>query len=481
MRLARTLVIAAIVAALVAAFLVDEGDRPIVEAERRNGLSIPVAGLAGGIWFCPGGSSASGPAQVSLEVINAGTESAIADVTGVRSGSGAEPRSLEVALEPGERTLVRLADLVPDSAWMGAVVETTSSSVIVEQTYIGARGQHSELLPTDRAPCHTRTGSNWIVGSGATRADEFGEQMTLLVINPFLDDAVIDISYDSDVGVDSLDGVVIPARRVVAIDVNDPDTGVAVASRVSAMIEVRTGQVAVSRIQSADSESRAGFAVTPAAGEPASVWYLPTVRRGTRNDVITVVNPSSTDEADVDLEIIAPGDISFDPIELTIRPGRGVEVDLENETRLDNVEVFSVVARSLSGVPVAVMIDSVLPFGDGPVSNLSGSAGADAGATRWIAPVEADAGSIVLLNPSASTIATATVSVLVDGELEVVAEVEVGPSRRAEVASADLGPDRPIVVIEASSPLVVGREAADVSLHGLSVGIAAGTPVALIE
>ena len=472
MRAARIFVIAAIVAALVAAFIVDEGQRSIDVVDRVDDVSIPVAGLAGGVWFCPGGSSSTGPAQVALEFVNAGDEAAIAEVTGVRSGSGADPRTLDIAMAPGERVPVRLAELVPDSAWMGAVVETTSASVVVEQTYVGAQGQ------TDRAPCQTRTSDAWIVGSGATRATEFGERMTLLVLNPFLDDAVLDIAFEADVGVDSLEGVVVPARRVLALDVTEEVT---VASRVSAVIEVRTGQVAVSRLQEVDNADRTGFAVTPAAAGPSTVWYLPTVHRGSRNDVVSVVNPSSTDDAEVDLEIVASGEQTFDPIELTVRPGRSVEIDLELETRLDGVDVFSLIARSLNGVPVAVMVDSSLSFGDGPVSNISATAGADAASLRWFAPLESDDGALVLLNPSDSTIATASISVLTEGGIEVVADVEIGPARRSEIAAADLGGDRPVVIVASSSPLVVGRETSGVSLHGLSNAVAAADPVTEIE
>ena len=41
---------------------------------------------------------------------------------------------------------------------------------------------------------------------------------------------------------------------------------------------------------------------------------------------MSVTNPSSTETAEVDLEIVADGDLRFDPVELTIRPGRTVTV-----------------------------------------------------------------------------------------------------------------------------------------------------------
>lgn len=474
MRLARGLVVLVIVAGLVAAFLVDRNDRPVTETVPPATNGVPTA-EPNGAWFCPGGSGPGGVAGVNIELVNVGAEAATATVAGVRSGSGPDARSVEEVVAVGERRLVRLPELVDDADWMGAVVEVEEGELLVEQVYVG--GQVSgETLPTDRAPCHSRTATSWVVASGATRDVEFGEQMWLLVLNPFLDDAVLDIAFDSDVGVQTLEAVVVPARRVVAIDLTAEIT---VAGRVSAVIDVVAGRVAVSRVQVVENEFRAGLAVTPATADTAPVWFLPTIHRGTRDDVVTVVNPSRTETAEVDLEIVADGDVAFDPVLLTIRPGRAVQVPLADEARLDRLESMSIVARSLTGLPIAVMSESALPF-DGRVTNYSATVGADAAATRWVAPVEADLGGIVIYNPSQTGISSATVSSLVDGVLVTVAEFELGPQRRAVISSEDLEGERPIAVVEASEPVVVGRELADVSVHAQMVAVISGAePVPL--
>jgi len=470
MRLARLFVVGAVLAALVVGLAVDTNDRPTPEVAATSTNGVPTA-VDSGVWFCPGGSSPDGLAAVSLELINVGSTPASAVVSGVRSGSGLDAREVTEVVEVGERRLVRLAELVPESDWMGAVVEVERGDLIVEQTYTGQQSAVGDPLGIDRAPCHSRTATSWVVASGATRKEQFGEQMILLVLNPFLDDAVLDISFDSDVGVDSLTGVVVPARRVTAIDLTNEVT---VAARVSAVVDVVAGRVALSRLQVVQNESVSGLAVTPASADAAPVWFLPVVNRGVRDDVITVVNPSRTESAEVDLEIVADGDILFDPVLLTIRPGRAVQVPLVDEARLEGVETMSIVARSLSGLPVAVISESSLPLGDGRVTNMSATVGADSASTRWVAPLEADAGGIVIYNPSAVGISSATVSVLVDGELSFVADVELGPLRRAVISSEELGGERPIAVVEASEPVVVGREFADVSLHAQMVAVISG-------
>jgi hypothetical protein len=223
-----------------------------------------------------------------------------------------------------------------------------------------------------------------------------------------------------------------------------------------------------------DNPEQTGVAVTPASVGAAPVWFIPSVDRDLRNDVITVVNPSSTETAEVDLEIVADGDQQFDPILLTVRPGRSVAVSIAAETRLEGVGAMSVVARSLTGLPIAVMNESALSFGEGRVSNLSATSGLDAAATEWVAPVEAEAGGIVIYNPSSSSIATVHVSAMADGERVTLAPIELGPMARAFVAAGELGGQRPIVTIESASPIVVGRTLSGVSLHAQLAAIAVG-------
>ncbi|GJM39007.1 MAG: hypothetical protein DHS20C19_23740 [Acidimicrobiales bacterium] len=459
MKLLRILLVTLVVGALVGAFIVDQGERPAPD-QVVSGADL-AASADTSVWFCPGGSAPGGAAEVGIDLVNVGSTTASALVAGIRSGAGEQGREQIETLAAGERRLVRLADLVDESDWMGAVVEVTSGSMVVEQTFVGANHD------SDRAPCHTRTGTSWVVAGGATRAAEFGEAETILILNPFLDDAVLNVQFDADVGIDSLTGVVAPARRVTAIDVTE---AVTVAGRVSAVIDVVAGQVAVSRVQTVEGEAQVGLAVTPASNGLAPVWVLPDVSRANRNDVISVVNPSPDQEAKVDLEIVADGTLSFDPIELTLRPGRTVTVDLAAESRLEGIESMAVVARSLSGVPVAVMNESFLPFGDGRVSNLSATVGTDRIATRWIAPIENDEGGVILYNPT-DGIVTAAVYELVDGEPTFVVDVELGEFRRTVVAASAFATDRPVVVIESPTPIAVGRLVAGVSVHSQLIAI----------
>ena len=484
--------------------------------------SIPVSWRENGTWFCPGGSGPGGRADVALEITNASAEPAQAIVSGIRSGLGTEPTDALVSISAGGRTRVRLADLVTDSPWMGAVVEVDSADVLVEQTYLGAAGT------TDRALCHTRTSDQWVVASGATRFAARGEEMILLFLNPFPHDAVLNIRFNSDVGVDILNGVVVPARRVVAFDVTE---AVPVASRVSAVINVVVGRVATSRVQSqghappSEQGQPVGLSVTPATSRTAPVWHLLNLSSTDRDDVVSVVNPSPDQTAEVDLVIISDEQLRRDPIELTVGPGAASQVRLSEVSRLSGLASYSITARSLTGLPIAVMHEStdLAAEGQGDVSvegeaetegvetegvetegetetegvseaggvldsdlgpqnvSVAATTGIDVSSTRWLAPLGSGSHRVVIFNPSPTSIATVEVAV-VDGQgRRVVTQIEIAPLRRASLSASELGAERPITEVVSLSPVVVSRDLSGVSQHQLLPGVVASEPVALSQ
>jgi len=457
--------------------------------------SVPESSREIGTWFCPGGSAPGGRADVSLEVINASVEPVAAFVSGIRSGLGVAPTDAVVTIEAGGRTRVRLADLVTDSEWMGAVVEVGSADVIVEQTYLGASGT------TDRALCHTRTSDLWVAASGATEFAAKGEEMVLLLLNPFPHDAVLDIRFDSDVGVDTLKGVVVPARRVVALDVTEV---VPVASRVSAVIDAVVGRIAASRVQSqglvteADHSFPVGLSVTPLASTTAPVWHLLDLNSDDRFDVVSVVNPSAEQTAEVDLEILSGEGVSRDPIELSIAAGATSQVRLSDVSRLNGLGSYGITARSLTGLPIAVMHESSGLFAEtpldeafyegesvdpeptqdlGPVNvSVAATTGLDVSSTRWLAPLGSGSHSVAIFNPSPVSIATVEVAILDDRGRSLITSIEVAPLRRVSLPASELGSERPIVEVVSRSPVVVSRDLTGVSQHQLLPGVVAAEP-----
>ncbi len=460
MRALRTLSLVVIGGLIAVGFVIDLDDRDFERLADPVTVAVPVSNT--GTWFCPGGSDASGRAAVGLEIVNAGDGVARAEVSAFRSDAEEVPNPVSFALDPGTRLAVSLPDLAPGSEWVGAVVEVFDPDVVVEQTYDGTTG-------TDRSPCFTRTAERFIVTDGATRELFHGERMLLLMLNPFHEDAVVDVSFDADVGPDSLTAVVVPGRRLAVIEVTEEVT---VAARVSAQIDVVAGRIAASRVQVHNSEEVRGLTVTPATPDGAVVAVLPSVSRGVgRTDVVTVTNPSPTETAEVDLEILTDGTATLDPIELTVRPGRTVRVDLSIEARLSELDEFALIVRSLTEVPVAAMVESTVPLTSDDVVGVAAAPAQDAASLRWIAPLDGGGSSISVVNPSASEIASITVVVIDEDGRHDITTVELGPRRRTSFDAADLGGDRPIVVVEASAPVVVGREIVGFTSRQISTAV----------
>ena len=489
MRSVRVLSMAAITGLLAAGVLIDLPDRPVPDRPTQylSALAAPTGAVS--TWFCPGGSSPGGIAELTVQLANGSGQLRTAAVSALPGGSDpSDPRTVDVEIEPYGRLLVKPSEEVPGAQWVGAVVEVDGADVVVEQILTVKQGD------VGRSACLTRTATSWVVPNGATRLAVEGERFIVMLLNPFPDIAVVDIDLVADVGRDSIEGLVVPARRVVAVDVTDEIT---VAASVATFVNVVSGRVAASWIQISDGLI-AGRGARAAAAVPdaAPNWYLPVAGVGSaRRDVVAVANPSSEDVAEVDLEIIAevPG-TQVSPIEITVRPGRTALVDLSQQGRLEGIGPFSVAVRSLDGVPVASSISSVTIAADddpGEALVVAGSTvaiGADAAARSWlvsaaVADSEAttesagEASILVIVNPSSLGIAQVVLSV--DGA--TVRRLEVGPRRRASVPLDSLGSDRFAVEVESSAPVVVGTELVGLTSRAASLGAAVSEPVSAVD
>ena len=486
MRSMRVLAIVAIGGLLLAGVLIDIPDRP--ESDRSDQFTSALVAPTGVVntWFCPGGSGPGGIAELTVQMANGSDEQRTVTVSVLPGGSAPQDVSTsEIDIEPRGRVLLQPSESVPGAEWVGVMVETRGADVVVEQILTAAQGG------VGRSPCLTRTADAWVVSNGATRSAVEQEHFVVMLLNPFPDVAVADIELVADVGRDSIDGLVVPAQRVVAVDVT---TEVTVASTVAAFVNVVSGRVAASWIQVADGPiAGRGTRTAPAVPGAADLWHLPVAAVGAdRRDVVAVSNPSASDVAEVDLEIIPEDpELQVSPIEITVRPGRTALVDLSRQARLDGIGHFSVAVRSLSSVPVTASITSVTATpadsGGTDAAAVTGSAatiGSDGAAHRWLVPAEVPdsdrdvgldngSGALVIVNPSAEGIAEVDISV--DGSL--IRSVEIGPDQSRRLPLARLGSGRFMVEVDSSAAVVVGRELVGLTSRSASLGVAVKEPV----
>ncbi|MFV2039428.1 MAG: DUF5719 family protein, partial [Acidimicrobiales bacterium] len=352
---------AALLAALVAVMLVvdsgsDGGEVSGLEIER---AVVPTAGSAESLsstWYCAAGTIVEGgPADHELIIGNPSSRVAVVDLTVF---SVLAPTPIEVNLETDAEIGAELALTPPEAVDLGSVTDTlTVDPRSVMRIRVGdlegVGGEHAAVLVesnvgdmlvehivtgdvgTGAAPCASSSASSWYFPAGSTRK---GAREILSIFNPFPGDAVVDMTFVTEAGSRSpqiYDGLVVPSGTVLPVDI----TGVVTLfDLVSADIQVRTGRVITERLLLFDgSEGPGGLSVTVGTPLASTVWVMPSSAPSGSVDAIVIHNPSSDEEARVDVEVhldVPEFNGTVEPIEVTVRPGRTETVVLSGDAGL---------------------------------------------------------------------------------------------------------------------------------------------------
>jgi len=305
----------------------------------------------------------------------------------------APPTVHTVELPAHDRVEVRLGDLVA-SELAGAVVEVDGGDVAVEHQVTGDLGRAT-------APCSTTASPDWSFSWGVTTR---GNQELLVFMNPFPDDATVDIAFVTDEGVRDtarFQGFVVPGRSVVGARI---DQDVTRKGQVSAQVRVRGGRLVIDRIQAFDgTDGRRGLTLGLGAPTPAETWVFPAGETGDGLfEQVVVFNPGDeVAEVEVEVRVDDPGEPGPpEPFELTVQPGRYSALDLHAEERVP-VGGHAIVVRSLNGVPVTA--ERVNASGE-PASNqgISSVTGSPFLAPTWYFPaggpsVDAERDQVIVL------------------------------------------------------------------------------------
>jgi hypothetical protein len=294
-RLAFVLVGAALVAAgvVVAGRAAPEPPPPSTFGEDPLAQSTPAlyAGdLLSTSWFCPGGPTTDGR-STSVTIFNSTNDPREVTVSAVNDGGNRA--STPVTLPPRNRAVVNLADLAP-GAQTSATVAVYGGGVAVDQTVVGRTG-------VSTTPCADRASSTWYLADGTTTADA---SLTLVLYNPFPDDAVVDVSFttvERTLEPPGLQGAVIPGQSVRLVDLGQQAQREEV---VSTAVRGRGSRLVVGRIQSADNPTRHGFTAGLAAADAQQTWWFPDGDKGEgAGERLVVFNPGDLD-ASVELSFL---------------------------------------------------------------------------------------------------------------------------------------------------------------------------------
>ncbi|MEZ5143873.1 MAG: DUF5719 family protein [Acidimicrobiales bacterium] len=429
---------------------------------------MPVAarpGAPSSTWYCAGGTAtgkADGVAEHTVTVANASTADVQVSLTAFPSEG--EPRSRSFTVPAGSRRDTALTELVT-APWAAALVEVDGGEVGVEHRVRGVDGQAV-------APCASAPAGRWYFPAGATRR---GAREVLAVFNPFPDDAVVDLDFETDDGrrtPQPYQGLVVPGGRVLPVDITDVVT---VRNEVAASVAVRTGRVVVDQVQvwnGTDGQPR-GIGLMLGATAPTATWAFPggaqLVESSDVNESYVLYNPGDS-PATALVQVRTDDEATrgaVEPYEVTVRPRQYTIVSLTQDRRVPTdvgrwAEVFT------TDGPPLVVERMVQAKGGAPVRGVSQTLGSPLQATRWLVPSAGGAGvsasKLTVVNPSASDAATVTITAVRDGERGPVEGFDGRSLPAGGRVSLDTDrlpdPDATLLVVDASAPVVVATELA---------------------
>lgn len=500
-------------ALLVGLLLVDRAtgteSQPVVDTRSAMPLASQTDAL-GSTWYCAAGTSVDGgAADHSLVLSNPTGRDGRGRLTVYGAplgaeGTGAEMEAQVVGVEvPAYSQVVRrLGEFEGVQADVtAALVEFDTGGVVVEHQVTGPDG-------LDRAPCAARSSRTWHLAGGTTRP---GAREIIVLFNPFAANAVVDLSFVTDEGIRTpqvFEGVVLPARAVVPLDVTDVVT---LFDSVSTSVTARTGRFVAERIQFVRTEVSAvdvvplvGVDVELGAPRAADEWVFGSPGVAGQSTAIVVYNPGGSEaEVDVDVRLDRPEESGIvEPFELTVPAGQRVTVLLSGDGvpvggsgvvdgrgRVPDGVGFWVGVQTFNEVPVVVeqvivrsdeAADPAVPDGIGWTS------GSSLLAARWVTSVVGNenlAEQLVVVNPAPEGIARVSLSVIRDGAVVgTPTEVEVPARQRLVVDVGELaGAFASVLVVESTEPVAVERVVTGRSAGVMSVSAAVpvhGTEVA---
>jgi hypothetical protein len=461
-RQARLPLIVVLAAVVAGALLVGNpaSSEPAPSASTVDAVAAPVPGTRSTVWYCPGFPGRAG-ARSDIYLTNLGDAPATAAVTALVDGG--DPVRTPVEVAAGTVTRVEPGALAPGAG--ATLVEIFAADVVVEEGLAG-----SDTLAV--GPCASDAANRWYFAAGTTVR---GVEDWLVLLNPFDEAAVVDVTLLTDTGVQDPAGLTaldVPARSRLVLPVHQLSLRQPlVAMDVRARGESRV--VAAQSLVYGPDSGRTGVTLTLGAVARANRWQLAD-GYGLEGSARTVgiVNPGRVDsEVDV-LVVSSDAEVTVDP--LTVAVGRRGAVSIQLGgcgeqpapacVPVPNNVGYSVLVSTTTDVPVVVQDLATYTNGDlftGAASTLATSAPA----RRWLFGRAAFSGArsvyLVLVNPGSAD-AVAGVALVIGGtraEPDGLQQLTLPPGRRVRVAidASQLGDGA--IVVDADAPIVAERVA----------------------
>ena len=513
----RRLPVVVIIVGLLAAALVFDGtrdDTAVVSEEPTVDQSVfPIAADPGALsstWFCAGGTGTDGEdafADHSVEIANptgsavtvtltafggtvapplasvdpedldgeTTTSTTATTTTTAPAATVPEPVTQQIEVPARGRQGLRLGDLVAAPV-VSALVEAPSGGIVVEHLVSSVHG-------FDVKPCATSAAPEWHFAYGDTTV---ASRELLVLFNPFPDDAIVDGRFSTEDGIrepERFDGLVVPGRGTLAVDVGDDVTR---REEVAATITTRSGRIVVDRIVRVDGETDRGLTLQLGVPAPQRTWVFPDgLTSETVREEYVVYNPGA-EQAEVEIELVLDDPETNgipESIDLSLPPGTHQTIDVNADGRVPVDVAHSGIVRSANGVPIVA--ERVLFSSGEDRRGIAVTTGSPVEAEEWHfafgSVSERMDEFLVLVNLDPQILAEIDVTAVVNGQLVPVADlqgIELGGSERLAIRVGEHISNRPELplVITSSEPIVVERALYRVGEDRRGISNALGVP-----
>jgi hypothetical protein len=420
-------------------------------------VAVPPSDAVSTSWFCADGTSNDGGRADETILVGNVSKNEVKAVVTVMPGGDAKPVSRDVTVAPGDEQQVKVASILATPE-PGVVVEVVGGRAVVSHSL-----EHAGDLAVE--PCSRTTATSWYFAAGATVK---GSQHFLVLFNPFGDDAIADVRFLTDTGVqqpDDVQGLVIPRRSRVSVAVHDL---VPRQERIATEVHLRAGRVVAERDQIFDGTppdsgpTRQGIAVSLGTPDPARQSVIPagsSANGGT--STVAVANFSSLD-TEAEVAVLLPDGRTASPQSVKIPSRQVANVDFSNRVPVDSQYSVVVRSRSAEGDTEPVVAESLSWWpASSSSTGVASTLGSQKAARRWVVvlpDVDADA----VLTVADVGAAPVTASLLPADQTDTA----VGPTSQPELAVAPnsiagftvrgLRTHRGTLVVTADHPVYVG-------------------------
>lgn len=445
----RALIVVFLVSLLAAALIIDERQSPTQQLTEPN----PVVGAApaaatSSAWYCPMAlSSKETPSASTIVILNPNDSTLTGSATYFPQGGA----SVEVPVSVPARTRISLSP--------GDTVDASFAATLVRFDGGGAAVEHSIASPhgVAYAPCATQASSRWYFAEGATQANS---ALHLGLFNPFFEDAIVDITFNTNDGIvepDEFQGVVVAGRSFTSLNVSDR---VRRRDWIATTISARSGRIVSSQFQSGLHNGVLGTGFTLGAAAPRGVWYLPDgVNMPGFTDQLTLFNPNDRESLAVVELLTDKGTVT--PFQLHIPANARVPLNIDKEERVPKDANYGAVVRVTNGVDIVVQRTATVTEPYPTRGAFSHIADTDL-AKRWIVPFNETRDPVddwvYVMNASGSP-ATVNVTGVLPNSQPLSSSGTVQAGRRLLIHVDEFAPDasNPGLIIESDQPVVVGR------------------------